>query len=56
MTDEAKFPGVTSYKCPNSRGTSCLATISLSLQDKSSLSLPDKSHSPIEEPQNYLSA
>ena len=35
-------------KCPNCRGTSCLATIVLSLRDKS--------HSPIEAPDNYLSA
>src|SRR5580693_2344836 len=41
-------------------GTSCLATIVLSLRDKSHspivLSLRDKSHSPIEAPHNYLSA
>ena len=47
-------------------GTSCLATIKLSLRDKTypgtsclatiKLSLRDKSHSPIEAPHNYLSA
>ena len=40
--------GTRTRKCPNSRGTSCLATIVLSLRDKS--------RSPIEAPHNYLSA
>jgi hypothetical protein len=40
----SRWTGASLHRCP---GTSCLATISLSLRDKS--------HSPIEAPRNYLS-
>ena len=45
MTSTVPPDGASLHRYP---GTSCLATISLSLRDKS--------HSPIEAPHNYLSA